>query len=106
MYAHQGPVLGVTWNKDGTRVFSGGADSAVRMYDLQSGQAQQVAQHDAPVKSVRWVETPQGGLLATGSWDRSVKVCLLLLLLLFLVVRVGATTAGGGGVRHVLPLRR
>ena len=75
MHAHQGPVLDVVWNKEGTRVFSGGADNAVRMYDLGGMASTQVAQHDAPVKSVRWVETPQGGLLATGSWDKSVKVC-------------------------------
>jgi len=58
-------------------VISGGADNAARMFDITNGQSQQVAQHDAPVKVVKWIETPQGGILATGSWDKTVKVSLL-----------------------------
>ncbi|KZP13577.1 WD40 repeat-like protein [Athelia psychrophila] len=72
MYAHEGPVLSVCWNKEGTRVFSGGADNAGRMFDVTTGQSTQVAQHDAPVKAVRWVDA-QGGILASGSWDKTVK---------------------------------
>ncbi|KII89844.1 hypothetical protein PLICRDRAFT_29077 [Plicaturopsis crispa FD-325 SS-3] len=72
MYSHQGPVLSVCWNKEGNKVFSGGADNAGRMFDIATGQSQQVAQHDAPIKSVKWVDM-QGGLLATGSWDKTVK---------------------------------
>ena len=44
------------------------------MFDVTTGQATQVAQHDAPVKCVGWVEAPQGGVLATGSWDKTIKV--------------------------------
>ncbi|KLO17102.1 WD40 repeat-like protein [Schizopora paradoxa] len=76
-YTHQGPVLGVCWNKEGSKVFSCGADNAARMFELQTGQSgqlgQQVAQHDAPIKCVRWIDSPQGGILATGSWDKTVK---------------------------------
>jgi hypothetical protein len=36
----------------------------------------QVAQHDAPIKVVKWVDTPQAGILATGSWDKTIKVLL------------------------------
>jgi WD40 repeat protein len=60
--------------KEGNKVISGGGDNAARLYDIQTGQAQQVAQHDAPVKVVKWLETPQGGILATGSWDKTIKV--------------------------------
>ena len=60
--------------QDGTKILSGGADNAGRMYDVTTGQAQQVAQHDAPIKVVKWIETPQGGILATGSWDKTIKV--------------------------------
>ncbi|TDL20804.1 WD40 repeat-like protein [Rickenella mellea] len=73
MYSHQAPALCLCWNKDGTRLFSGGADNAGRTYDLQTGQSQQVAQHDAPIKSIKWIETPQGEILATGSWDKTLK---------------------------------
>ncbi|EAU85308.2 polyA+ RNA export [Coprinopsis cinerea okayama7 len=73
MYQHQGPVLDVCWNNDGTKIFSGGADNAGRMFDVTTGQATQVAQHDAPVKVVGWVNTPQAGILATGSWDKTIK---------------------------------
>ncbi|KAI0787859.1 Poly(A)+ RNA export protein [Fomes fomentarius] len=73
MYSHQGPVLSVCWNKDGSKILSGGADNAGRMFDVTTGQATQVAQHDAPIRVVRWIESPQGGVLVTGSWDKTVK---------------------------------
>ncbi|KAG5654263.1 hypothetical protein H0H81_005506 [Sphagnurus paluster] len=73
MYQHQGPVLSVCWNKEGNKIFSGGADNAGRMFDVTTGQSSQVAAHDAPVRVVRWVEAPGGGILATGSWDKTIK---------------------------------
>ncbi|KAF8478795.1 WD40 repeat-like protein [Gautieria morchelliformis] len=72
MYGHEGPVMSVCWSKDGTKVLSGGADKAARMFDVQSGQSSQVAVHDAPIKAVKWIEA-QGGILATGSWDKTIK---------------------------------
>ncbi|TFK75084.1 WD40 repeat-like protein [Pluteus cervinus] len=72
MYQHQGPALSVCWSNEGTRIFSGGADNAARMFDISTGQPQQVAQHDAPIKVVRWMDA-QGGILVTGSWDKTVK---------------------------------
>ena len=44
------------------------------MFDVNTGQATQVAQHEAPIKVVGWVDA-QSGILATGSWDKTVKVC-------------------------------
>ncbi|KAF8896566.1 WD40-repeat-containing domain protein [Infundibulicybe gibba] len=73
MYEHQGPVLSVCWNKEGNKVFSGGADNTGRMFDITTGQPQQIAQHDAPIKVVKWVDAPGAGILATGSWDKTVK---------------------------------
>jgi len=72
MYQHQGPVLSVCWNKEGNKILSGGADNAARMFDVQTGTPTQVAQHDAPIKSVKWVDA-QSGILATASWDKTVK---------------------------------
>ncbi|KAK1219381.1 RNA export factor gle2 [Marasmius sp. AFHP31] len=68
MYQHQGPAL-----SEGNKIFSGGADNAGRMFDINTGQATQVAQHDAPIKVVKWVEAPQANILATGSWDKTIK---------------------------------
>ncbi|KAF8920244.1 WD40-repeat-containing domain protein [Mucidula mucida] len=73
MYQHQGPVMSVCWNKEGNKILSGGADNAGRMFDVATGQSSQVAQHDAPIKVVKWVETPGMGILATGSWDKTIK---------------------------------
>ncbi|TRM64431.1 WD40-repeat-containing domain protein [Schizophyllum amplum] len=73
LYQHQGPVMGVCWNKEGNKVFSGGADNAGRMFDVATGQATQVAQHDMPIKAVRWIDAPQAGILATASWDKTIK---------------------------------
>lgn len=44
------------------------------MFDVTTGQSQQIAQHDAPIKVVKWIESPQGGVLVTGSWDKTLKV--------------------------------
>ncbi|KAF5342084.1 hypothetical protein D9611_001906 [Ephemerocybe angulata] len=73
MYPHQGPVLDVCWNKEGNKIFSGGADNAGRMFDVTTGVPSQVAQHDAPISVVGWVDAPGQGILATGSWDKTIK---------------------------------
>ncbi|KAF8626414.1 hypothetical protein AX17_006581 [Amanita inopinata Kibby_2008] len=73
MYQHNGPVLSVCWNKEGNKVFSGGADNAGRMLDITTGQPTQVAQHDSPIKVVKWIDAPQAGILVTGSWDKTLK---------------------------------
>ncbi|KAK7437258.1 RNA export factor gle2 [Stygiomarasmius scandens] len=75
MYNHDGPVLSVCWNQDGTRVFSGSTDNTARIYDIASGQSFQIAQHEAPVKTIRFFVHPQShtGILVTGSWDKTLK---------------------------------
>ncbi|KAG1177201.1 hypothetical protein G6F70_002846 [Rhizopus microsporus] len=70
-YAHEGPALCVAWSKDGTKVVSGGADKAGRMFDITTGQSTQVAQHDDTIKSVKFLD--QGNVLATGSWDKTIR---------------------------------
>jgi mRNA export factor len=48
------------------------------MYDVQTGQSQNIAGHDAPIKCVNYLDVPNGnggrGMLATGGWDRKLKV--------------------------------
>ena len=43
------------------------------MLDITTGQSTQVAQHDGPVKVVKWIDSPQAGILVTGSWDKTLK---------------------------------
>ncbi|EIW74254.1 Poly(A)+ RNA export protein [Coniophora puteana RWD-64-598 SS2] len=73
LYKHDAPVLNVAWGPDLSRVFSGGADNAARMFDTATGQATQVGAHDAPVRSVRWAQVNGSGLLITSGWDKIVK---------------------------------
>ena len=72
-YGHEAPVLDVCWSHDGLKTFSGGVDNAGRMLDVQTGASSQVAQHASPIKGVRWTDM-HGGLLVTGSWDKTLKV--------------------------------
>ena len=54
----KGPILDVCWHDDGTKVFMASCDKQVKCWDLASNQTIQVAQHDAPVKVIRWVKAP------------------------------------------------
>lgn len=74
-YEHSGPALTTRWSGDGTKVASGGCDNAVRIYDVTSGQSQQIGIHDAPVKSLRFVNCGPANTecLVTGSWDKTIK---------------------------------
>jgi mRNA export factor len=65
------PALCSAWSSDGSAVFVGGADGAVRMWSLATNQQQQVAQHAAPVRHAFFV--PQLNMLVTGSWDKTIK---------------------------------
>jgi mRNA export factor len=51
-------------------VISGGADNAGRLYDLATGQSQQIAQHTEPIKSITYLDQ---NIVATGSWDKTIK---------------------------------
>lgn len=50
------------------------------MYDVNTGQNNQVAAHDAPIKCVCYSEMPNGsggtGVLITAGWDKKLKVGL------------------------------
>ena len=70
----QGPILDCCWSDDGTKVFMASCDKQVKCWDLATNQAMQVAEHGAPVKSVRWVKAPNYTALMTGSWDKGQRV--------------------------------
>lgn len=72
--AHDGPVLSCVWSGDGTRVFSAGADKTIRMLDMNSGSTSPLANaHDAPIKKLCWMSTPNAQALVSGGWDRILK---------------------------------
>ncbi|XP_006922000.2 mRNA export factor [Pteropus alecto] len=70
---HTGPVLGVCWSDDGSKVFTASCDKTAKMWDLNSNQAIQIAQHDAPVKTIHWIKAPNYSCVMTGSWDKTLK---------------------------------
>eukprot|EP00741_Cyanophora_paradoxa_P019326 tig00000215_g18655.t1 len=71
--SHDAPVLCVCWSSDGQRVFSGSCDKTAKMWQLGGSGPVQVAQHDAPIKCIAWAEEGATQMLATGSWDKTVK---------------------------------
>ncbi|KAK4706146.1 mRNA export factor, partial [Phenoliferia sp. Uapishka_3] len=72
-YTHEGPVLCVDWSKDGTKVISGGTDKAGRIYDVATSQSSQFAAHEAPIKCAKYAEINGQGVVATASWDKTLK---------------------------------
>ncbi|ESO09225.1 hypothetical protein HELRODRAFT_109550 [Helobdella robusta] len=73
MQAHAGPVLDVCWSDDGSKIFTASTDKSAKMWDLASNQFVQVAQHEAPVKTVHWIKGSSYSVLMTGSWDKTLK---------------------------------
>ncbi|KAA8648322.1 uncharacterized protein ATNIH1004_004207 [Aspergillus tanneri] len=78
LFSFPSPALSCAWWPDGSKVVGAGADGSARLLDLASGNlnsAQQVAQHDAPVRAVRMAQIPnsQCPIAVTGSWDHEVK---------------------------------
>ncbi|SCU97908.1 LADA_0H09230g1_1 [Lachancea dasiensis] len=74
-YQHQGPVLTTRWSDDGTKIASGGCDNAVVVFDVATGQSQQIGAHDSAVKCLRYVRCGPTNTecLVTGSWDKTVR---------------------------------
>ncbi|EDQ87417.1 uncharacterized protein MONBRDRAFT_33326 [Monosiga brevicollis MX1] len=65
------PVLDVDFVADGSKCVTAVADKTAQLCDLATGQTQQIAAHDAPVKSARFL--PQLNAVMTASWDQTVK---------------------------------
>lgn len=75
LFEHEGPVFSARWSSDGSKVCSGAADKQVKLFDLASQQAQQIGVHDAPVRSVRFVQCGPTNteVVVSGSWDKTLK---------------------------------
>uniref|UniRef100_A0A0E9QI95 Rae1 protein homolog n=1 Tax=Anguilla anguilla TaxID=7936 RepID=A0A0E9QI95_ANGAN len=58
---HTGPVLDVCRSDDGSKVFTASCDKTAKMWDLNSNQTMQIAQHDAPIRTVHWIKAPNYG---------------------------------------------
>ena len=71
MYSHEGPVLCVTFTRDGQNILSGGCDNKVKMYNLASQRDTVIGQHDQPVKEIAWCEEMK--LCITVSWDKTMR---------------------------------
>ncbi|TPX14441.1 uncharacterized protein E0L32_005405 [Thyridium curvatum] len=72
-YEHSLPVFGVDFFKDGQKVVSCGADKQALVCDLATLETAQVAQHDQPVRCVRYFDNSGTPMVVTGSWDKTVK---------------------------------
>jgi mRNA export factor len=63
--------------QDGSKVVGAGADKTAKLLDLgaNGAPAQQVAAHDAPIRSIRFCEAGSSRLpmIVTGSWDKTIK---------------------------------
>jgi|SRR5579859_7269527 mRNA export factor len=97
MYEHTGAVLSTHFSKDGSKLASGSADKTAKVFDLGSGQNQQVAAHDQPIKAVRFISVNGTEALATASWDKTLK---------YWDLRRIATLKFRSNVQNKIPLRR
>ena len=76
-HENQSPVLCTTFSNDGSTVFSGGGDKAVRMWNLgqvpttPNAVPQQIGVHDSGVKSVGFLSRSQ--IIVSGGWDKRLK---------------------------------
>ena len=71
----QSPALCSAFAADGNTVFTGGADKAVRMWQLgqqpPNGIPQQIGVHDAPIRNVAFL--PSSNMVVSGGWDKKLK---------------------------------
>ncbi|KAI6091988.1 WD40-repeat-containing domain protein [Hypoxylon rubiginosum] len=76
LLAADGPLLDCDWAEDGTLVVAGGADAKAHILHVATSQTATLGPHAKPVRCVRFVKVPGSGgapIVATGSWDRTVK---------------------------------
>ncbi len=72
---HKGAVTGVAFSPDSEMLVSGGADYAVRLWDVEDGEqpdSDSLRQHNSQVWSVAFA--PSGRLIASGAEDHTVRL--------------------------------
>ncbi|KAL2263885.1 hypothetical protein VTK26DRAFT_4562 [Humicola hyalothermophila] len=69
------PFLDCDFTKDGTLVAGAATDKQVHVMALSLGQTMTLQGHDAPVRTVRFVDVPSANapIIASGSWDKTVR---------------------------------
>ncbi|KAI9721695.1 MAG: hypothetical protein M1828_005063 [Chrysothrix sp. TS-e1954] len=67
------PVLTCCWSKDSSKVAAAGIDNVVKVMDVATSQVVEVGKHDAAISRIRMIEVGGTPILATGSWDKTVK---------------------------------
>lgn len=67
------PLLDCAWSLSGDAVFSACADGTARMWNVQDDTFEVVAKHESSIQCCVDVPKISPNLLATGSWDKTVK---------------------------------
>lgn len=70
-YLYRSPVLDATFQDDST-IFSVGLDCKVKRYNFFARVEVEIGAHDKPIRCVEWLS--QRGLVATGSWDGTLRL--------------------------------
>ncbi|KAJ1913146.1 RNA export factor gle2 [Mycoemilia scoparia] len=73
MVKHDKPALCCTWSPDGSLLFSGGADNLIRQLNVATQATAIVGKHDQPIQEIRVVTNNGALLLASASWDKTLK---------------------------------
>ncbi|KAK9466485.1 WD40-repeat-containing domain protein [Lipomyces arxii] len=66
------PLLDCCWDRSGRSAFIGGLENKVRQIDLETGNCTILTEHVQAVKSLAYHKP--SGLIASGSWDRTVQL--------------------------------
>lgn len=74
---HEGKVFSVAWSPDGTRALSASGDHTVRMFDVSTGQLEEVAKLEGPEEFVPLAWAPDGARAVAGTWGETNAVYLL-----------------------------
>lgn len=69
--SHDGPILCCDFSQDGQTVYTGSCDNTAKAWNLGANQQIQIAQHQAPIKSIFAVQ--EMNAIVTGSWDKTMK---------------------------------